>query len=189
MGCTGNSLATGIDAPPEPKVSPIPDLVPVVGGGIGDSQNRPYMSVELCNLAGKRGWVKRFIWKSCQGEAILNSSLGCLAHHSIGQNVSAKVGILSPLTEAPNMSENSSGQNEKPSTTLPGTVERIIESPHPGMPEKAQIGVEGAEDLYREIRIENVLTDEDGQEVALKKGAPVEVTIEADPEHTTKKSD
>jgi len=67
MGYTGNSLATGIDAPPEPKVSPIPDLVPVVGGGIGDSQNRPYMSVELCNLAGKRGWVKRFIWKSCQG--------------------------------------------------------------------------------------------------------------------------
>lgn len=85
------------------------------------------------------------------------------------------------------MTENSSDQNEKPSTTLPGTVERVIKSPHPSVPEKAQIGVEGADDLYREIRIDNVLKDEDGHEVALKPGAQVEVTIEADPEHTTKK--
>jgi hypothetical protein len=85
------------------------------------------------------------------------------------------------------MTENSSDQSEKASTTLPGTVEKIIQSPHPSMPEKAQIAVEGAEDLYREIRIENVLKDEDGEEVGLKPGAPVEVTIEADPENTTKK--
>jgi hypothetical protein len=31
---------------------------------------------------------------------------------------------------------------EKPSVTLPGTVEKIIESPHPRVPEKAQIAVE-----------------------------------------------
>jgi len=85
------------------------------------------------------------------------------------------------------MTENSSDQSEKASTTLPGTVEKVIQSPHPSMPEKAQIAVEGAEDLYREIRIENVLKDEDGEEVALKPGAPVEVTIEADSENTTKK--
>jgi hypothetical protein len=85
------------------------------------------------------------------------------------------------------MTEDSSDQNEKPSTTLPGTVEKVIKSPDPNVPEKAQITVEGAEDLYREIRIENVLTDENGQIVSLKPGAPVEVTIEADPEDTTKK--
>jgi hypothetical protein len=87
------------------------------------------------------------------------------------------------------MSETSSDQNEKPSTTLAGTVEKIIKPAHPSLPEKAQIAVEGGEDLYREIRIDNVLKDENGQAVALKPGAPVEVTIEANPEHTTKKQD
>ena len=85
------------------------------------------------------------------------------------------------------MTEGSSDQSEKPSATLSGTVEKVIKSPDPNVPEKAQITVEGAEDLYREIRIENVLADENGQIVALKQGAPVEVTIEADPEDTIKK--
>ena len=87
------------------------------------------------------------------------------------------------------MTENAPNSTEKPSTTLPGRVEKIVKPPHPSMPEKAQIAVEGADDLYREIRIENVLKDENGEKVALTPGAHVEVTIEADPEHTTKKSD
>jgi hypothetical protein len=74
---------------------------------------------------------------------------------------------------------------EKPSVTMPGTVEKIIQPVHPSQPEKAQISVEGADDLYREIRIENSLTDESGDEVRLKKGAEVEITVEADPEATT----
>ena len=49
---------------------------------------------------------------------------------------------------------------EKPSVTLPGTVEKIIPPTGPGQPEKAQIDVEGADDLYRELRIENALTTE-----------------------------
>ena len=57
---------------------------------------------------------------------------------------------------------------EKPKTTLPGTVEKIIPRVFNREPEKAQIAVEGAEDLYKEIRIENKLTDESGQEVRLK---------------------
>ncbi len=76
---------------------------------------------------------------------------------------------------------------EKPATTMPGTVEKIIQSPHPSEPEKAQIGVEGADHLYREIRIENTLTDEKGQPVRLKEGAKVEVTVEAEPEDTAPK--
>jgi hypothetical protein len=75
-----------------------------------------------------------------------------------------------------------SPMTEKPSVTLPGTVEKIITSPDPREPEKAQINIEqGAEPLYKEIRIENTLTDENGNEVKLKKGAKVEVTVEANP--------
>jgi hypothetical protein len=73
---------------------------------------------------------------------------------------------------------------EKPSITLPGTVEKIIKPPVPDLPEKAQISVEGADDLYKEIRVENSLTNEKGEEVKLKEGAKVEVTLEANPEST-----
>jgi hypothetical protein len=78
--------------------------------------------------------------------------------------------------------------SEKPSVTLPGTVEKIVNSPIPSEPEKAQIAVEGADDLYREIRIDNTLTNEDGGEVKLKLGAQVEVTVEAEENATTPKS-
>lgn len=79
--------------------------------------------------------------------------------------------------------------DQKPSTTLPGTVEKIIKPWVPGEPEKAQIAVEGADHLYREIRIENNLVNADGETVSLKPGAEVGVTIAADPEDTIKKSD
>ena len=70
---------------------------------------------------------------------------------------------------------------EKSSVTLPGTVEHILESPHPSVPERAEIVVQGADELYQEIRIENTLTDAHGDEVRLKEGAVVEVTVEAAP--------
>lgn len=71
---------------------------------------------------------------------------------------------------------------EKANVRLPGTVEKIIPPPDPSEPEKAQINIEeGADPLYREIRIENALTDARGKEVKLKKGAKVEVTVEANP--------
>jgi len=78
---------------------------------------------------------------------------------------------------------------DKSSTTLPATVEKVIQSPAPGIPEKAQLTVEGADHLYRELRIENTLTTEDGDKVRLKPGAEVEVTIEAEAEATTLKID
>jgi hypothetical protein len=77
---------------------------------------------------------------------------------------------------------------EKPNVTLPGKVEKIIESRDPNVPEKAEISIEGADPLYQEIRIENSLTDENGDEVRLKKGAEVDVTVEADKDATTPKS-
>lgn len=75
---------------------------------------------------------------------------------------------------------------EKPVVTLPGTVEKIIPA-NRVEPEKAQIAVQGADELYREIRIENTLKDETGKDVGLKQGAHVDVTIEADKAATTTK--
>src|SRR4029077_1852082 len=59
---------------------------------------------------------------------------------------------------------------EQPSTTTPGTVDKIIPSPRPSQPEKAQIAVDGANHRHRDLRIENTLTDEHGDDVKLKKG-------------------
>ena len=75
-----------------------------------------------------------------------------------------------------------SDESEKPSTTLPAKVEKIIRPLNPRAPETAEIAVDNAEDLYREI-----LVDEKGEEVGLKPGASVEVTIEADEKDTVKK--
>jgi hypothetical protein len=74
---------------------------------------------------------------------------------------------------------------ERPNITLPGKVEKIIKSADPREPEKAQIAIEGADTLYREIRIENKLTDKNGDKVRLKKDAEVDVTLEADEASTT----
>ena len=74
-----------------------------------------------------------------------------------------------------------SSEKSKASATLPGKVEKVIPPyPNTGAPEKAQIAVEGADHLYREIRVPNRLTDEDGHKVKLKEGAEVDVKIEAD---------
>jgi hypothetical protein len=65
-------------------------------------------------------------------------------------------------------------------------VEKIIPA-NPIAPEKAQITVEGADHLYREIRVDNTLEDKDGKKVGLKPGAQVDVKIEADKEDTVPK--
>ena len=69
---------------------------------------------------------------------------------------------------------------EPPSATMPGTVDKIVPSRRPGQPEQAQIAVDGAEHRYRELRIDNSFTDEHGDEVKLKKGARVAVTVTAE---------
>jgi hypothetical protein len=66
---------------------------------------------------------------------------------------------------------------EQASVTVPGTVAKIVPSPSPSKPEKAQIAVDGPDRRYRDLRIENALTDEHGDDVKLKKGAHVEVTV------------
>lgn len=68
-----------------------------------------------------------------------------------------------------------------PTVTLPGIVHKIIPSSHRRKPEKAQIAVDGTHHPHRDLCIENTLTDENGDDVRLKKGARVEVTVTADP--------
>jgi hypothetical protein len=76
---------------------------------------------------------------------------------------------------------------EKPAITLPAVVEKIIKPVSPQEPEKAQITIQGADDLYKEIRIENTLEDASGEQVKLKPGAAVDVTIAAPSDAVEKK--
>jgi hypothetical protein len=72
---------------------------------------------------------------------------------------------------------------------LRGKVDKVIKPIFPGEREKAQIDIPEADDLYREIRVENVLQDEDGHKRQLKSGAEVDIIIEADIDATLKKPD
>ena len=69
---------------------------------------------------------------------------------------------------------------------LSGRVEKIIKPKIGDGPEKAEIVLDEGEPFYREIRIENKLKGPAGEDVALNPGAPVEVVVEADAEHTRK---
>jgi hypothetical protein len=69
--------------------------------------------------------------------------------------------------------------SEQPSVSMPGTVDKIIPSLRRSHTEKAQIAIDGADHRYRSLRIENMLTDEHGDDVKLKNGAHVEVTVTA----------
>jgi hypothetical protein len=75
-----------------------------------------------------------------------------------------------------------------PNTTLPGTVDKIIPSRSRRQPDEAQISVDKAARGHRNIRIENSLTDEHDDEVKLKKGARVDVTVAAEPNPSIAKS-
>jgi hypothetical protein len=70
---------------------------------------------------------------------------------------------------------------------MPGKVAKIIPSRSRKQPEKAQISVDKAAPRYRNLRIENSLTDEHGDEVKLKKGAHVEVTVASEGKTSTAK--
>jgi hypothetical protein len=71
-------------------------------------------------------------------------------------------------------------------TTKPGTVSDIIPALDPRL-DRAEIHVHDPEPLYEELRVPNSLRDEDGNEVQLKKGADVEVHIEAHKDATAPK--
>lgn len=71
--------------------------------------------------------------------------------------------------------------------TKPGTVKKIVPVFDSREPDKAEIQVHDAEALFDELRIPNSLEDGDVNQLRLKKGAPVEVHIEADKAATVPK--
>ena len=70
---------------------------------------------------------------------------------------------------------------------LHGKVAKVIKPAFPNQPETAQIEITEAEDLYREVRVANEVTDEHGEKATLKPGADVDVIVEADSDATIKK--
>jgi hypothetical protein len=69
---------------------------------------------------------------------------------------------------------------EQPSTTVPGIVDKIIPSARVSQPEKADSYRQGRPPSSR-FPFESTLTDEHGDNVKLKKGTHVEVTVTAEP--------
>jgi len=59
-------------------------------------------------------------------------------------------------------------------------VKKVIKPVTPSQPEKAEINIPEADELYRDIRIENVVTDEQGKKDKLKQGEDVDVIVEPD---------
>jgi len=74
----------------------------------------------------------------------------------------------------------------RPWKTLSAVVQKILKDVDATRTDTVEIAISEAHDLYREIRIENRFTDVEGRSVALKQGAHVDVTFEADPKDTTK---
>ena len=80
-------------------------------------------------------------------------------------------------------------KTKKSKTKKAGTVRKVLKSMHPSITEKAEIEIHDADDLYKEIRIENRLVDPQGKTVKLKPGSEVDVTIEADQKDTVSDTD
>ena len=66
---------------------------------------------------------------------------------------------------------------------LTGTVKRIIKPLGHHEPEKAEVDINEADPLYREIRVENVVEDDHGKKTRLQEGEGVDLIIEV--EHGT----
>lgn len=78
-------------------------------------------------------------------------------------------------------------RRNKPWKAVSGAVQKTLNSFVPGQPERVEIAISGADDLFREIRIENKFSDVNGGgSVSLTTGAHLTVTFEAETEKTLK---
>lgn len=72
---------------------------------------------------------------------------------------------------------------------LSASVRKIIPALVSGEAETVEIRLDDGEDLYREIRIANIFTDQNGEAGSLRPGSHVDVIVEADIEAVTKETD
>lgn len=70
-------------------------------------------------------------------------------------------------------------KRDKAWKTVPAVVKKLVK-PMFGDPEKVEIALSTADDLFREVRIENTFTDTDGGQVSVPDGTEMIVTFEAD---------
>jgi hypothetical protein len=75
-------------------------------------------------------------------------------------------------------------QKNTPWKTVPAVVTKIVKPAFDDQPAKVEISISQADDLFREIRIENNFTGVDGGPVALTNGARLDVTFEAETKKT-----
>jgi hypothetical protein len=73
---------------------------------------------------------------------------------------------------------------EYPWKTVPAVVTKIVKPAFEGQPPKVEISISQADDLFREIRIENNFTNVDGGPVASANGARLDVAFEAETRKT-----
>lgn len=77
-------------------------------------------------------------------------------------------------------SDSSGVQRTKPWKMVPAVVNKLIEPKFSGQVQRIEISIPSADELFREIRIENSFNGPDGKPVALRNGANLDVTLEAD---------
>ena len=117
-----------------------------------------------------------------RGESMLHKKISRKTDNATRASVSKEMAKprMARSARIAELNLDASRNAEPPSVTMPGTVDKIIPASRPSRREKAQIAVEGADRRYRDLRFENVLTDEYGDDVRLTKGAHVEVTVVAE---------
>jgi hypothetical protein len=71
-------------------------------------------------------------------------------------------------------------QRNKPWKTVSAVVQKTVKPILADQSEKVEIAIAAADDLFREVRIENKFTDVDGGPVSLTTGAELTVTFEAE---------
>ena len=71
-------------------------------------------------------------------------------------------------------------QRTLPWMRVPAVVRRIVKPRYPAEREKVEIIFDAADELFRELRVENRFTGLDGGLVALRDGTQLEVTFEAE---------
>jgi 2'-5' RNA ligase len=71
-------------------------------------------------------------------------------------------------------------QRNRPWKTVAAVVNKLVKPRFADQPEKVEISIAGAEDLFREIRIDNTFANVDGGSFALTNGAHLDVTFEAE---------
>jgi len=73
---------------------------------------------------------------------------------------------------------NGLGLRRRAEKRLEAVAKQVMKPVFPNQPERLEIFIPDAEDLFREIRIENTFFDGHGNPLALKEGAILDLTLE-----------